>query len=173
MRLQHRGHVHVQVSVHTTSNGARGIYALSRPSLPFTIGFGMAPPPSCGTVDRPVRAGRFAAQQRRHHHQGPGRRSHHRQADRQPPIEARPGLGKADRNFHQPSTGGWHPEQLYLYILRAESARFGRPAVIPSATSAVQNIAFGFADVSGMTWSTSQCSTTLPWSSKRKMSIPA
>ena len=36
-----------------------------------------------------------------------------------------------------------------------------------------QNIVFGFADSSGTRCSTSQCSTTLPSSSRRKMSMPA
>jgi hypothetical protein len=36
-----------------------------------------------------------------------------------------------------------------------------------------QNIPFELAEFSGMTWSTSQCSMILPFSSSRKMSIPA
>ena len=36
-----------------------------------------------------------------------------------------------------------------------------------------QNIPLSWAEVSGMTWRTSQCSTILPSSSKRKMSMPA
>jgi len=40
-------------------------------------------------------------------------------------------------------------------------------------TSALQNIVFEFAEDAGIRWSTSQCSTILPASSSRKMSIPA
>ena len=36
-----------------------------------------------------------------------------------------------------------------------------------------QNIPLSFCDSPGMTWRTSQCSTILPRSSKRKMSMPA
>jgi hypothetical protein len=36
-----------------------------------------------------------------------------------------------------------------------------------------QNMLFEFADVSGIRWSTSQCSTIFPASSSRKMSMPA
>jgi hypothetical protein len=44
----------------------------------------------------------------------------------------------------------------------------------PCARSqAVQNMPFGLADCSGMTCSTSQCSTIFPSPSSRKMSMPA
>lgn len=48
------------------------------------------------------------------------------------------------------------------------SGREAQPSRLPS-----QNMPLSFAASSGMTWSTSQCSTTLPPLSNRKMSMPA
>lgn len=60
-----------------------------------------------------------------------------------------------------------------IEALEAEVARLRRAANPEAARRSGQNMPLSLAAVSGMTWSTSQCSTTFPSWSRRKMSIPA
>src|SRR5204863_7054874 len=57
---------------------------------------------------------------------------------------------------------GYKP--IWSHVVDGDSPRVGASS---------QNIVLSFAAVSGITWSTSQCSTILPARSKRKMSMPA
>ena len=52
--VHHGSHVQFQVGVNATSNRARGTYDCHVHPFLFKFWFGMAPPPPCGRVDRPV-----------------------------------------------------------------------------------------------------------------------
>ena len=62
---------------------------------------------SSGTVDRPVRAGRSATLNRRHHHLGPGRRIVLKTALTVSRFSSQTRPRRAERNPHQPSAGGY------------------------------------------------------------------